>query len=696
MDPNNSTSCSKTIKEHFSNTHHLNQRELSRKILCKIPGLRMDHIHEKKTCKDESLKQSKRGDEQAKVQIASKTREQSASKLKHYLSDKSIEPRFNSGKFQNTKKQMYVALLDNSHFVNAKYSKVEKDKSDKNKLRTHQRHKSNLSLSKQIALRQDSHQKNNSLVVSLLAKNFAIHKSKEETKNIVVQRKKGSCSKFSKVKNQDIHQREEIEMDDKLPFYSNINSPVEGGAKKVPIDSRDKNSLKKYFFNIQAIRKGKKDSKSQSLVENQQQFHRGFSAANRKPDISTKKITNIKETSRDHNVVLGDDSMVDPHNLLSDIKRTTAPNFNDILRNIYKDKETKDVKNLKKVIQEYIQEHNKVPETSLHFYQIIKLLGKGSFGKVYLGLQRLTNRLVAIKCLEKAHLKDESTKRKILSEVKILKKVLGHPNIVKLLEVFENKKYVFFVTEYATNGDLLKYAKSNSAIPEKDAKYMFYQISMGLRYIHSQNIIHRDVKLDNILIDEANRCKICDFGVSRQIDPKELINEQCGTPAYLAPEIIKDKGYRGFGVDIWSLGVLLFCLLTGHMPFKASTIEELHKKILEGKYEIPSDVRLSDEALDLISKMLVLEPENRIRIEEVVRHEWLKGLNLNTTTIHNIREFEKRQNNYLVEYTHEINDFALHHVTELGFTAEIVEKSIVNKELNHASACYFNLEKDFV
>lgn len=709
MDPNNSTSCSKTIKEHLVNPQQVNKRELSQMIMCRIPDFSNQHIHEKKTCKDSLVRSQKRGDELVKASSIKKSKEPSSGIIKHYLSEKVLEPKFTSGKLQQDKRQMYIALLDNNHFVNAKYSKLEKEKPTRSKISGHMRHKSNLSLSKQGVAKDDGHIKNNSMVTSLLAKNMAINKGQEDlnhnlnmTKNIVIQRKKASSSKFAKAKDSkafvEVEKPKRVrEAEPHLAFFSNNSSPMQGNFKKISIDSKNKDLMKKYFFNIQACKKRKNDSKPHSLLDNQKPIQRGFSAANfKKPNGSTKQMEKAKQPSNEKRGLLGnDDSLVDK-NQLSDAKRMTAPKFTEVLRNIYRDKETKDVKNLKKVIEDYIQEHNKVPETGLQFYQVIKLLGKGSFGKVYLGLQRLTNRLVAIKCLEKAHFKDESTKRKILSEVRILKKLLGHPNVVKLLEVFENKKYVFFVTEYATNGDLLKYAKSTTLMPEKEAKYMFYQIAMGLRYIHSQNIIHRDVKLDNILIDEMNRCKICDFGVSRQIDPREIVNEQCGTPAYLAPEIIKDQGYKGFGADIWSLGVLLFCLLTGNMPFKAATIEELHQKITEGKYEFPETPKLSKEAMDLVSRMLVLDPEHRASIDEVVKHDWLRSLNFETTTIKNIKEFEKGQNNYLMEFKYEVNDFALNHVCELGFTRQIVEVSIANKDLNHASACYFNLEKDFV
>ena len=373
-----------------------------------------------------------------------------------------------------------------------------------------------------------------------------------------------------------------------------------------------------------------------------------------------------------------------------------APKFLQLFNNMYREHETDELRQLKAEIRNGQTDGQRIPETTLQYYQIIKLLGKGSFGKVYLGLQKLSNRLVAIKCLEKLYFKDEVTKKKILSEVKILKRLLGHPNIIKLLEVFENKKYVFFVMEYAANGDLLRYLKQKTMLEEEEGKYMFYQIACGLRYIHKQGIIHRDIKLDNILLDESFHCKICDFGVSRYMKPHELVNEQCGTPAYLAPEIVLEKGYKGFGADIWSLGILLFCVLTGSMPFKAGTIESLHKIIVKGEFEFPEGSKLSADAKDLIKNMLVVNPEKRFSIEDVLKHRWLTGLNLNKSTLKNIQEFEKTQFNYLVEYEYQINDFALNYVCGLGFDKQVLEEAILGKHLNHGTACYFLIEKDFV
>lgn len=138
-------------------------------------------------------------------------------------------------------------------------------------------------------------------------------------------------------------------------------------------------------------------------------------------------------------------------------------------------------------------------------------------------------------------------------------------------------------------------------------------------------MIHRDIKLDNILLDCEKGVKICDFGVSKIIKKGQVIKEQCGTPAYLAPEIIVDQGYEGYFVDIWSLGVLLFAMLCGTVPFKAPTLEELHKFILAGEFKIPD--HLSDDAKNLIRGMIKLEPNKRLNIPQILSHNWLKETN---------------------------------------------------------------------
>jgi serine/threonine protein kinase len=132
--------------------------------------------------------------------------------------------------------------------------------------------------------------------------------------------------------------------------------------------------------------------------------------------------------------------------------------------------------------------------------------------------------------------------------------------------------------------------KRKGKLKEGDAKFIFKQIVYGLAHIHCRSVIHRDIKLDNILLDCEKGVKICDFGVSKIIKKGQVIQEQCGTPAYLAPEIIIDKGYEGYFVDLWSLGILLFAIICGTVPFKAPNLEELHKLILKGEFVFPEYV----------------------------------------------------------------------------------------------------------
>jgi serine/threonine protein kinase len=151
--------------------------------------------------------------------------------------------------------------------------------------------------------------------------------------------------------------------------------------------------------------------------------------------------------------------------------------------------------------------------------------------------------------------------------------------------------------ELCSGGDLLTYVRKRRKLKEDVAKYFFKQIIEGLAYIHnSKLIIHRDIKLDNILLDANGKIKICDFGVSKQVSSEtEKMTEQCGTPAYIAPEILRDKGYEGFKADVWSAGVCLYAMLVGTVPFKAASMHELHHMIINGKYELKEE-KLSESA----------------------------------------------------------------------------------------------------
>eukprot|EP00826_Nyctotherus_ovalis_P035294 TRINITY_DN301_c0_g4_i1.p1 TRINITY_DN301_c0_g4~~TRINITY_DN301_c0_g4_i1.p1 ORF type:complete len:485 (-),score=132.32 TRINITY_DN301_c0_g4_i1:42-1496(-) len=275
-------------------------------------------------------------------------------------------------------------------------------------------------------------------------------------------------------------------------------------------------------------------------------------------------------------------------------------------------------------IRSYFGEHKEFPATRIVFYRIGRLLGMGAFGKVNLGMHKLTGKLVAIKSIKKEYLSDEASKQKVLQEYSILKH-LRHPNVIRLHESFETDKHILIVTEMCSGGDLLNYVKQRKKLPEDTAKLVFKQLIKGLQYCHAQGVVHRDIKLDNILLNSSGELKICDFGVSRLVRRGERIKGHCGTPAYIAPEILRGKGYEGFGVDVWSAGVALYAILYGTVPFKSNNIRGLQKLIKKGRYVLKEEV--SWEARDLLGRLLERHPSRRINIEDILKHKWMQGVN---------------------------------------------------------------------
>ena len=283
----------------------------------------------------------------------------------------------------------------------------------------------------------------------------------------------------------------------------------------------------------------------------------------------------------------------------------------------------------------------------MQFYKYGRLIGQGAFGKVNLGLNILTGRVVAIKSFNKLNLNSNSENmKKILYETNLMKK-LNHPNITKILELFEDKEYILIIMEYINGGNLFSFLKKRRKVSEKTAKFLFKQIILGIKHIHSHNIVHRDIKLENILIDLNNNIKICDFGIGRILSsPDQLLYDQCGTPMYIAPEILlctKHTGYKGFPVDIWSSGIALYILLSGTLPFSfkngnSISIEESEKNNDNNSEELQFNIvnnspknieNISDEARDLLKGLLNKNPSKRLTCDEILAHPWLKDVNEN-------------------------------------------------------------------
>ena len=335
-----------------------------------------------------------------------------------------------------------------------------------------------------------------------------------------------------------------------------------------------------------------------------------------------KNLSNISNILQEINP----ESITDKFNTDKNKKNNNTNNNNLSIASTLKECEyyKQECSKLVKYISDYYNKNNTYPKTELNFYKYGRILGKGAFGKVNIALHLASGRLVAIKSFNKKKLTTRRAKRKIKTEIEVLSK-LRNPFCTQIYDYFETDTHILIVMEYVC-GDLLSFMRKRSKISEPTAKIIFKQIIKGLQYIHKKKIVHRDIKLDNVLIDLTNTVKICDFGVSRILQPGDIMYEHCGTPAYIAPEIFRNEGYEGFSCDIWSSGVTLYYMLAGVQPFKGGKIEEIKDIILKGEYEPINDI--SQEANDLIERMLKLDPKERITIEEILKHPWLKHVDI--------------------------------------------------------------------
>ena len=254
-------------------------------------------------------------------------------------------------------------------------------------------------------------------------------------------------------------------------------------------------------------------------------------------------------------------------------------------------------------------------------YIILKSLGKGSFGRVKEALHVLSGEKIAIKILEKARIKKDDDLKRIRREMNILSKV-NHPNIVQLYETIETYKYFFFVMEYAKVGELSDYIEKKDKLSEKESCKLFQQLISSVEYLHKLGCAHRDIKPSNILLDESVDLKLIDFGLGNLYSNGEKLNTACGSPCYAAPEIISGQDYDPIQVDIWSSGITLYCMTVGCLPFDEETKTELYQKILSCSYSLPK--WMSGECADLIKRILVRDPKQRLDMAAIKRHPWFQ------------------------------------------------------------------------
>ncbi|XP_041827842.1 MAP/microtubule affinity-regulating kinase 3a isoform X9 [Melanotaenia boesemani] len=254
-------------------------------------------------------------------------------------------------------------------------------------------------------------------------------------------------------------------------------------------------------------------------------------------------------------------------------------------------------------------------------YRLLKTIGKGNFAKVKLARHIPTGREVAIKIIDKTQLNPNSL-QKLFREVRIMK-ILNHPNIVKLFEVIETERTLYLVMEYASGGEVFDYLVAHGRMKEKEARAKFRQIVSAVQYCHQKHIVHRDLKAENLLLDADMNIKIADFGFSNEFTVGNKLDTFCGSPPYAAPELFQGKKYDGPEVDVWSLGVILYTLVSGSLPFDGQNLKELRERVLRGKYRIP--FYMSTDCENLLKRFLVLNPTKRGTLEQIMKDRWINA-----------------------------------------------------------------------
>ncbi|KAG1874936.1 Pkinase-domain-containing protein [Suillus subluteus] len=246
-------------------------------------------------------------------------------------------------------------------------------------------------------------------------------------------------------------------------------------------------------------------------------------------------------------------------------------------------------------------------------YTLGKVIGEGAYGKVRLGTHRITSTRVAIKQIPKAM--SASLTREIHHH-----RQLHHPNVTQMYEVIATESHIWIVTELCCGGELFDYLAEKGRLSERESSIIFGQLALAVAYLHEKGIVHRDLKLENVLLDERCRVKLGDFGFTREYDRGVYMETFCGTTGYAAPEMLQGKRYLGPEVDVWSMGVILYCLLTGTLPFDDDDEAVMKEKVIKGQYEDPE--WLSTDARDLIRSILEVDPAKRLTIPQILASPW--------------------------------------------------------------------------
>ncbi|VEN43423.1 unnamed protein product [Callosobruchus maculatus] len=270
-----------------------------------------------------------------------------------------------------------------------------------------------------------------------------------------------------------------------------------------------------------------------------------------------------------------------------------------------------------------MQKENSNPSPEVHQYvgpyRLEKTLGKGQTGLVKLGVHCVTGKKVAIKIINREKL-SESVLMKVEREIAIMK-LIDHPHVLGLTDVYENKKYLYLVLEHVSGGELFDYLVKKGRLTPKEARRFFRQIISALDFCHSHSICHRDLKPENLLLDEKNNIKIADFGMASLQPMGSMLETSCGSPHYACPEVIRGEKYDGRKADVWSCGVILYALLVGALPFDDDNLRQLLEKVKRGVFHIPHFV--PPDCQSLLRGMIEVNPEKRLTLADINKHPWV-------------------------------------------------------------------------
>uniref|UniRef100_A0A671PZX4 non-specific serine/threonine protein kinase n=1 Tax=Sinocyclocheilus anshuiensis TaxID=1608454 RepID=A0A671PZX4_9TELE len=295
-------------------------------------------------------------------------------------------------------------------------------------------------------------------------------------------------------------------------------------------------------------------------------------------------------------------------------------------------------------------------------YRLLKTIGKGNFAKVKLAKHVLTGKEVAVKIIDKTQLNSSSLQK-----------------VMKLFEVIETDKTLYLVMEYASGGEVFDYLVAHGRMKEKEARAKFRQIVSAVQYCHQKCIVHRDLKAENLLLDADMNIKIADFGFSNEFTLGNKLDTFCGSPPYAAPELFQGKKYDGPEVDVWSLGVILYTLVSGSLPFDGQNLKELRERVLRGKYRIP--FYMSTDCENLLKKFLILNPTKRGSLDQIMKDRWM-----------NVGHEDDELKPYIEPQPDYKDPKRTDIMLRMGYSLDEIQDSLINQKYNDVMATYLLLD----